>query len=60
MNRKNKNIVSYVEYSIQLHSCIERNRVLTLQDEIEQFIRDKLETLDFESDVKVYLENRTK
>lgn len=59
MNRKNKNIASYVEYSVQLHSCVHKDAVHSLKDEIKQFVKDKIGETDFIDDIEVFLDTHS-
>jgi len=58
---RNRNKIKYVGIDIQLHSCVDKGRsnIDKLIQDIDQFIRNKLQPLDFDSDVEVSLSEYT-
>lgn len=58
---RNRNKIKYVGIDIQLHSCVDKGRANLdkLVSEIDQFLRDKLQPLDFDSDIEVYISEYT-
>jgi hypothetical protein len=53
-----ENKISYIELSIQLHGCVEKNKEQILISEINTFLREKLNP-DFASDIEVSIEEHT-
>jgi hypothetical protein len=54
--RSNPNVRSFVQLTIELHSCIEEPEHLAM--ELERLLRDKLDS-DFDSDIEVYISETT-
>lgn len=54
--RSNKNVRSFVELTIELHSCVTEPEHLVI--ELEELLRSKFDT-DFDSDIAVYISETT-
>lgn len=54
--RSNPNVRSYVQLTIELHSCVAEPEHLAIG--LEELLRDKFDT-DFDSDIEVFISETT-
>jgi hypothetical protein len=54
--RDDPNVLSFVELTVQLHSCVEKPEQLAL--ELEELLRSEL-AIDYDSDIEVYISETT-
>lgn len=59
MNRKDKDIVSFISLNVNLYSCVKRGKIDDLVDDIKQFIKTKVISLDFNSDIEIEVDETT-